>query len=59
MVASRSSLGFAGLVAACLAAGTWSIAADAETANHFAYNRSLLVRPELFAAIWRPHYERY
>ena len=26
-------------------------------ANHFAYNRSLLLRPELFAAIWRPHYE--
>jgi uroporphyrinogen decarboxylase len=27
-------------------------------ADDFAYNKGLFVRPELFAAIWRPHYER-
>lgn len=27
-------------------------------ADDFAYNKGLFVQPELFAAIWRPHYER-
>ena len=27
-------------------------------ANEFAYDRGLFVRPVLFAAIWRSHYER-